>query len=231
MQRQQLSDRKSSKKNNNLLVHLNPKSIIQEQYHAMRANLQPKLNEKGIKTLVITSSEELEGKTTIAINLAIAFSEVGKKVLLIDTDLREPTVHNSLMLRNNIGLSDILSERTSIAECIQQSNVTNLDILTSGQIPSKPSELLGSQKMEVFISQVRENYDLIIFDSPPTLTVADSIILSNICDSVLLVIKSDGNNAETIETARDMLLNTKAHFLGAVLNGAVRNKRKKRKKV
>ncbi|MCM3161747.1 CpsD/CapB family tyrosine-protein kinase [Metabacillus litoralis] len=231
MQRQQLSNRKKKNNKSNLLVHLNPKSIIQEQYHAMRANLQPKLNEKGIKTLVITSCEELEGKSTTAANLAIAFSEVGKKVLLIDADLREPTIHHSFMVSNNIGLSDILCERHSIKGSIQPSNVTNLDILTSGQVPSKPSELLGSQTMEEFIFKIREDYDLIIFDSPPTLTVADPIILANICDSVLLVVRSDANNSENVETTRDMLLNTKAYFHGAVLNGAFRNKRKKRRKV
>lgn len=218
-------------KNNmkNLLPFLNPKSHILEQYHTIRANLQPTLNQNYIKTLVITSSEEMEGKSTVAINLAIAFAEVGKKVLLVDADFRKPSIHHSFRSNNYKGFSNVLLNDVALHSCILISEISNLDILTSGETPSKPSELLGSKAMEMFITYTKTYYDLVIFDSPSVLSVADPLILSNICDGILMVVRSNMNGSETIESTRDILLKTNAKFLGAVLNDERIEKRQRKK--
>ncbi|MDE5053917.1 CpsD/CapB family tyrosine-protein kinase [Niallia taxi] len=214
----------------NLLSHLKPKSPIREQYHAIRASIQLAINENNIQTMVIISGEELEGKSTIAANLAITFAEVGKKVLLIDANFRQPSAHTAFEKENEVGLSTFLVENLSISECITESNIENLGLLFCGPIPLNPSELLGSRRMETLINELKESYDIVIFDTPAVSSVADSLILANICDGVLMAVRSGKNGVENVEFARDMFSNTNAFFLGAVLNDARIHKKKSKKK-
>ncbi|MFP7473328.1 CpsD/CapB family tyrosine-protein kinase [Niallia taxi] len=214
----------------NLLSHLKPKSPIREQYHAIRASIQLAINENNIQTMVIFSGEESEGKTTIAANLAITFAEVGKKVLLVDANFRQPSIHFAFENENEIGLSTVLVENIPIQDCVRGSNVDNLELLFCGPIPPNPSELLGSRKMELLISSLKEYYDMVIFDTPAVSSVADSLILANICDGVLMAVRSGKNSVENIEFARDMFLNTNAYFLGCVLNDQRMRKKKVKKK-
>ena len=216
---------------NNLLSHLKPKSPIREQYHAIRASIQLAINENNIQTMVIFSGEESEGKTTIAANLAITFSEVGKRVLLVDANFRQPSIHTAFESENEVGLSTILIDNLPFHDCVSKSNVDNLELLFCGPIPPNPSELLGSRKMEILINNLKEYYDMVIFDTPAVSSVADSLILANICDGVLMAVRSGKNSVENIEFARDMFLNTNAFFLGSVLNDErIRKKKVRRKK-
>jgi len=216
---------------NNLLSHLKPKSPIREQYHAIRASIQLAINENNIQTMVIFSGEESEGKTTIAANLAITFAEVGKRVLLVDANFRQPSIHLAFESDNEIGLSTFLVDNLPIQDCVSESNVDNLELLFCGPIPPNPSELLGSRKMEMLINSLKEYYDMVIFDTPAVSSVADSLILANICDGVLMAVRSGKNSVENIEFARDMFLNTNAYFLGSVLNDErIRKKKVKKKK-
>lgn len=213
----------------NLLSHLKPKSPIREQYHAIRASIQLSINENEIKSLAIVSGEEAEGKSTFAANLAIAFAEVGKKVLLVDSNLRNPTLHASFEENNDVGLSTILVDKYDREDCVIETPIDHLELLTSGPIPPNPTELLGSSTMERLVSDLSQQYDMIIFDTPALVSVADSLLLSNICDGVLMVVRSGKNNVESVEFARDMLSNSKAYFLGAVLNDERINKRQRKK--
>ncbi|KAB7671737.1 CpsD/CapB family tyrosine-protein kinase [Bacillus sp. B1-b2] len=225
--------KRNSKQENesNLLSHLKPNSPIREQYHTIRATIQLSINENNIKSLVIVSGEEQEGKSTVSANLAITFAEVGKKVLLIDTNFRRPTLHYTFEQNNNIGLSTILVEKSEIEDCVRKSHIENLELLLSGPIPPNPSELLGSPSMEQLLSNLENIYDIIIFDTPAVVSVADSLILSNICDGVLMVVRSNKSDLETVELTRDMLSNTNAYFVGVALNDEriSRNKSKNRK--
>ncbi|PAE10694.1 hypothetical protein CHI02_18745 [Niallia circulans] len=213
----------------NLLSHLKPKSPIREQYHAIRASIQLAINENQIKTLAIVSGEESEGKSTFSANLAIAFAEVGKRVLLVDSNFRHPTLHTSFEENNEFGLSTILVNRDRLEECVIETPIDHLDLLTSGPVPPNPSELLGSPAMEILVSNVSHQYDMVIFDTPSLVSVADSLLLSNISDGVLMVVRSNKNNIETVEFTRDMLSNSKAIFLGAVLNDERVSKRHRKK--
>lgn len=213
----------------NLLSHLKPKSPIREQYHAIRASIQLAINENQIKTLAIVSGEEAEGKSTFSANLAIAFAEVGKRVLLVDSNFRHPTLHTSFEENNEFGLSTILVNRDRLEECVIETPIDHLDLLTSGPVPPNPSELLGSPAMEMLVSNVSYQYDMVIFDTPSLVSVADSLLLSNISDGVLMVVRSNKNNIETVEFTRDMLSNSKAIFLGAVLNDERVSKRQRKK--
>jgi len=225
-----LPKRKSKQeKVSNLLSHLKPKSPIREQYHAIRASIQLAINENEIKTLAIVSGEEAEGKSTFAANLAIAFAEVGKRVLLVDSNLRQPTLHTAFEENNEIGLSTILVNKDRIEDCVIETPIDHLEVLTSGPVPPNPSELLGSSIMEMLVHNVSEQYDMVIFDTPSLVSVADSLLLSNICDGVLMVVRSNKNNVETVEFTRDMLSNSKALFLGAVLNDERLSKRQRKK--
>ncbi|MGO5013619.1 CpsD/CapB family tyrosine-protein kinase [Niallia sp. Sow4_A1] len=225
--------KRNSKQENksNLLTHLKLNSPIREQYHTIRASIQPSINENSIKTIVVVSAEEFEGKSTFSANLAITFAEVGKKVLLVDTNFRRPILQDSFEKKNENGLSSILVDKSSLTECIVKSHIENLDLLLSGPIPPNPSELLGSMAMENLIKVFKEKYDTVIFDTPAVVSVADPLILSNICDGVIMVVRSNKNDFETVELTKDMLSNTNAHFVGAVLNGEQKLKRKKRRKI
>src|SRR5699024_7524157 len=158
-----------------------------------------------------------EGKSITVANLAVAYAQQGKRVLLIDADLRKPTVHYTFRLDNLVGLSTVLVGEGSFLEAVQDTAQENLSALSSGPIPPNPSELLGSRRMEKFLAEAEEVYDLIIIDSPPVLAVTDAQILANIVDGSLLVIRSGQTEYEAAEKAKEALERSTSKILGTVL--------------
>lgn len=202
-----------------LITKINPKSPISEQYRTIRTNIQFASVDNPIRSLIVTSSGPSEGKSTTTANLAIVYAQQGKKVLLIDADLRKPTIHYTFRLDNLRGLSNVLVGEHSLKEVTHESDVTNLDVISCGPIPPNPSELLGSRKMVQFLEEAKQAYDIVIFDTPPVLAVTDAQILANIVDGSILVIKSGSTEIEAAVKAKEALEPAKAKLLGTVLNG------------
>lgn len=194
-----------------------PDSVAAEAYRALRTSVQFASIDKDLKTLVITSTHADEGKSSVAMNLGIVFSQAGKRVLFVDADLRNPSLHRILNLDNKEGLSTMFLKNEDMDKYIQKYSVNNLFILPSGPPPPNPSELLASERMKNFIAQAKEKYDFIIFDSPPLLPVTDAAVLSKVCDSTILVVRSGKTIIEAAHRAKTILQNLKVNILGVVL--------------
>ncbi|WP_257391747.1 CpsD/CapB family tyrosine-protein kinase [Mesobacillus jeotgali] len=201
-----------------LIAAQNTRSPITEQYRTIRTNIQFTSFDSEIKTIMVTSTGPGEGKSTTAANLAVVFSQQGKNVLLVDADLRKPTVHYTFNLTNTFGLTSVLTRQLSIEEAVVESNSSSLCLLSSGPIPPNPAELMGSSSMDLFLKNAKENFDLIIFDTPPVLAVTDAQILSNKCDGTIVVVSSGKTIREEASKAKDLLMAAKAKILGVVLN-------------
>ncbi|SHM59834.1 CpsD/CapB family tyrosine-protein kinase [Gracilibacillus kekensis] len=212
--------KKQSKLSNvrHLITKMNPRSPISEQYKTIRTNLQFSSVDGELKTMLVTSSGPSEGKSSTTANLAIVFAQQGKKVLLIDADLRKPTLHYTFRIDNRKGLSSVLVGETELQDSIANSDVAGLDLLTCGPIPPNPSELLGSKAMETMISNVSLEYDVVLFDTPPVLAVTDAQILANICDGVVMVVRSNQTEYDAAIKAKELLEVGSAKLLGVVLN-------------
>lgn len=201
-----------------LITKLNPRSPISEQFRTIRTNLQFTAVDGALETMLVTSAGPSEGKSFTIANLAVVFAQQEKKVLLIDADMRKPTVHYTFRVDNRRGLSSVLVGEHELEEAAIKSDIPNLDILPSGPIPPNPSELLGSNKMRHLIEEAKKLYDLVIFDTPPVLAVTDAQILANFVDGSLLVIRSKQTDQESAIKARELLEPAKAKLLGSVLN-------------
>ncbi|MGL5479575.1 MAG: CpsD/CapB family tyrosine-protein kinase [Clostridium sp.] len=208
-----------------LIVESQPKSISAEKYRMLRTNIQYSSVDKEIKRLVITSAEPGEGKSTTASNLALAFSQDNKSVILIDCDLRKASIHKKFKISNAVGLSDVILDREKFEEAINSRN-DNLDILTAGKLPPNPSELLGSKKMVKLLDYLEEIYDMVIIDSPPIHAVTDAQILSKNSDGVLLVVRAEKTKKDSVMAAKSLLEKVNAPILGLVLNGGENSKEK-----
>ncbi|MCP8617512.1 CpsD/CapB family tyrosine-protein kinase [Salirhabdus salicampi] len=209
---------KKDKSSRTLVSHINKKSPISEQYRSVRTNIQFSAVDEDLQTIVVTSAGPGEGKSITSANVGVVFAQQEKKVLLVDTDLRKPTVHYTFRVENISGLTNYLIGDQSFEHIITETKVPNMDVITCGPIPPNPSEILSSKRMEQFIQTAKEHYDLIIFDTPPVLAVTDSTIVSNLCDGVLLVIRSKKTEFEAAQKAKDQLEHVNAKMLGVVLN-------------
>lgn len=209
---------KTNSKIRHLITKLNPSSPISEQYRTVRTNLQFASVDEDLRSILITSSGPEEGKSMTTANLAVAYAHQGKKVLLIDADLRKPTVHYTFRLDNLSGLSNMLVGERTLLETAVSSDVENLDIISSGPIPPNPSELLSSKKMENLLNEAQMSYDFVIFDTPPVLAVTDAQVLANIVDGSLLIIRSKQTELEAATKAKEALEHAKSKLLGTVLN-------------
>ena len=201
-----------------LIAEINQRSSISEQYRTVRTNLQYASVDSDLQTLLITSSTPEEGKSMTTANLAVVYAQQGKKVLLIDADLRKPTVHYTFRLDNLNGLSNLLVGDGHLNQIAEASSIDNLDIISSGPIPPNPSELLGSKMMQSLINEAKQQYDIIIFDTPPVLAVTDAQILANIVDGTVLVVRSNKTEYEAAIKAKETLEKSSAKLLGTVLN-------------
>ncbi|WP_079525373.1 CpsD/CapB family tyrosine-protein kinase [Solibacillus isronensis] len=201
-----------------LIAHTNPKSMISEQFKTVRTNINFSMPDKDLKTIVVTSSTPGEGKSTNASNIAVVYAQSGKKVLLVDGDMRKPTTHHTFNIMNTKGLSTVLIRQHTLDEVAHKTDIEGLSIITSGPIPPNPAELIASKTMDQFIETVKGQFDMVIFDAPPVLSVTDAQILSNKCEGTILVINSGKAEKENVIKAKEMLIASKANIIGAVLN-------------
>jgi capsular exopolysaccharide synthesis family protein len=207
-----------NKNKRNLITMVDPKSPISEQYRTIRTNIQFSSIDREVKTLMVTSSGPGEGKSTTAANLAVVFAQQGKRVLLVDGDMRKPTAHYTFNHTNTYGLTSVLTKQVTLVKAIKDSDEQNLFIMTSGPIPPNPAELLSSQAMETFFEEAQGLFDLIVFDTPPLLAVTDAQILANRCEGTILVISSGKAEKDQVLKAKELLDAAKSKLLGVVLN-------------
>lgn len=210
---------KSLKEKSKLITVGAPRAPISEAYRDLRTSLRFADSEKQAQTLLITSAGPREGKSTTAANLAVVMAQTGLSVLLVDTDLRRPVIHQIFSVNREPGFAECISGLNSLGEAVRKSSVENLSLLTSGHIPHNPSELLGSKKVGKFIKLVAERYDVVIFDSPPIAVVTDAILLSATIDETLLVVGAHLANRKVLQSAWTKLKRTSSTLPGAVLNG------------
>lgn len=208
---------------NSIIVMDKPKDPASEAYRTLRTNIQYSTLDSEVKTIVITSAGPGEGKSTTACNLASVIAQSGKKVLIVDADLRKPTIHKKLGLSNKVGLSNLLINDLEV-ETVAQNVASNMDALTAGVIPPNPSEVLASNKMTTFIKKLEEKYDTIIIDAPPVIAVTDAQILSTKVEGVLLVVSQGVANIDATVKAKELLLGVKANILGVVFNNVEHKK-------
>lgn len=201
-----------------LITHINPKSPISEQYRAIRTNIQFASIDKDLKTLMITSSGPGEGKSTTVANLAVVMAQQGKRVLLIDGDLRKPTVHYTFKVSNIYGVTNVLTRQTKLHNAIVSTKIPDVDVLPSGPIPPNPSELIDSKSMDFLIEEASALYDYVLFDTPPIMAVTDAQLLSHRVDGVILVVSSGKTQIEGAVKAKELLNHANAKILGTVLN-------------
>lgn len=202
------------------LVVLNkPSSVVSEQFRTVKTNIQFSMVDETLRTIVVTSAGPAAGKLTIAANLAATFASNEKKVLLVDADLRKPTVHKTFKVRNNDGLTTLLTDRNaSLEEVIYRTHSDGLYVLTSGAIPPNPAELLASKRMEEIRQEMLDYFDLVIFDTPPLLAVTDAQVMASKSEGVIFVIPKGQANKEEVIKAKDLLEKVQANVLGAILN-------------
>jgi tyrosine-protein kinase Etk/Wzc len=201
-----------------LVTHFNPLSPLAEAYRRLRTNVLYAQLDRPLKSFLVTSANPSEGKSTTIANLAIAFAQAEKKILLVDADMRRPTIHTQFGLSKNPGLTDIFVGTSTFDEVVNKNVVENLDVLCCGTTPPNPAELLGSKRMQDFIRQMSARYDLLLFDSPPLLAVTDAAVLSTGVDGAILVVSAGSTRAAAIQRATEFLTAVGGKVLGVVLN-------------
>ena len=196
-----------------------PQSVVSEAYRALRTSILLSTSRHAPQLILITSGQPREGKTTTALNLAITLAQRGDRVALIDTDLRRPRIHRSFQMSNDRGLSTFLTSQAGpdeLARPVRQ--VPNLYVITSGPTPPNPAELLSSEPLEALFAELRRHFDFIVLDSPPAISVADSMILAAHADGVMLVVHGGVTTRETLKHTTKLMNSVNARILGIVLN-------------
>jgi non-specific protein-tyrosine kinase len=202
-----------------VVAALQPRSPISEAYRALRTNIQFSAVDRPLKTLLVTSANPLEGKTTTVANLGAVMAQAGLSVILVDSDLRRPALHKFFGVDNKQGLTDaLLQSAPNLDGYLQGTAIENLQVLTSGPLPPNPSELLGSQRMRDLVEQLKGKADVLLFDSPPVLAVTDAVVLANQVDGVLLIVDAGATRREAASRARETMAKVGASLLGVALN-------------
>ena len=202
-----------------LVTLLNPMATASESYRGLRTSVQFSRPDVVVQTILVTSANPSEGKSTTSANLAVALAQSGRRVLLVDADLRKPSVHRKLGLPREPGLVQELFDGADFDPAAVPAVADNLQVLTAGSIVPNPSELLGSKRMRDVIEQMREAFDVVIFDAPPVLAATDAVLLSTQCDATVLVCKAGSTKDYELEEAYEALREVGASVIGTVLNG------------
>lgn len=202
-----------------LIAAQEPRSPIVEAFRTLRTNIQFAGVDRPVRTLLVTSAAPMEGKSTVSANLAVVMAQAGLRVVLMDCDLRRPSMHTIFNQPNRSGLTDMmLQASTQWDAAVQTTPITNLFILPSGSLPPNPSELLGSDRFRQFIERMSNTYDMVIIDSPPLLPVTDSAILSRAVDGVMLVVDTGATRAGALVQSKEQIERVGGHLLGVVMN-------------
>lgn len=201
-----------------VVAYVDRNSYVAEQYRVLRTSLYSLSAEKPIKVIAVTSSQAQEGKTTTCCNMALTLSfDAEKKIVLIDSDLRKPQLHSMLKLPRKPGLSDILMGQIEAKEVLKKPAIGNLYVIPSGSVISNPAELLRHKTLKKLISDLKAEFDYIIFDTPPTLNVTDSSVVGSQCEAVILVVKAEATQKNMIEESFNILKNAQAAPLACIL--------------
>jgi capsular exopolysaccharide synthesis family protein len=202
-----------------LVAFHTPRAPIAEAYRVLRTNLTYAAIDGGLQSLMVTSASPMEGKSTTIVNLAVVMAQAGQRVILIDADLRRPTLHKHFQVTNNDGLTTSLldSQAPALSHCCD-TRITNLRLLTSGPLPPNPAELLNSQRMRQLIQELQTEADMVLFDTPPVLSVADASILAAQVAGILVVVRAGQTRREGLLRSVESLQNTGANILGVVMN-------------
>lgn len=192
---------------------------VAEAYKNIRANIMFLFASSESKIMTITSPVSSEGKSTTAINTAVAFSQLGEKTLVLDADMRKPTVHKKLGVKNDVGLSNLLAGFVETDECITHI-YENLDVITAGRTPPNPAELLGSERFKEILDELSKKYKYILIDTPPVNIVLDALVVSKHTSGILLVVRDKFTQNEAIRYALSTIEFAGANVLGAIMNGA-----------
>jgi capsular exopolysaccharide synthesis family protein len=203
-----------------LYVWTNPKSSIAECCRSIRTNLLFMSPDKPARTLLITSAGPQEGKTTVAVNLAVTMAQSGMRVLLADTDMRRPRLHKALGIHaTGDGLSKAIVGETDVFSAIKETGVPNLSLLPCGPTPPNPAELLHAERFKRIVAELAERYDLVLFDSPPVGAVTDPAILARLTDGTILVAKAERTSRDALTRAkRAIASDTRVNILGCIIN-------------
>lgn len=207
-----------------LIAEFNPNSLISEAFRTLRTNIQFSSVDQPISVIMVTSAQFDEGKTTTLANLAITYAQEGKRVLMIDTDLRKPSLHHAFRQSNRSGLTDVLTQRYELDQVIRHTSVERLFLLPAGPLPPNPVEMLVSRRMKQVMGLCRENFDVVLVDTPPAYALSDAQIMSSLCDGVLLVVQAGRVKREMALKAKANLERVGAHVLGVVLNKVSRKR-------
>ncbi|GAB3063983.1 CpsD/CapB family tyrosine-protein kinase [Salinicoccus sesuvii] len=200
------------------IVATKPYAPASEQFRTIRTNIMYSSIDVPLNAVLFTSDMPGAGKSTVATNMAIAYAQAGKRTLLLDGDLRRPTSHYTFEVSNQTGLSTLMINDMDWRAVIKRTAFDQLDLITSGPVPPNPSELLSSKRMETMMQMLRDNYEMVIVDSPPLLSVTDAQILSKHTDGVILVTNVQDNNRDRILEAKELLNKAGANIVGIILN-------------
>lgn len=205
----------------NLITLTDPRAPAAEAYRTLRTNLYFSSLDRALETLVVTSAASGDGKSTTLANLAVIMSQGEKRTILVDADLRKPSLHKLFGVSNNQGLTTMAVEDSALAEPpLVETGLDNLWLLPSGPLPPNPAEILGSRRMEEIIAALKARADVILFDAPPAIAVTDAAVLGTKVDGVLLVIRAGKTRREHAQRAKELLERVKVRVVGAVLNNA-----------
>jgi non-specific protein-tyrosine kinase len=203
-----------------LVTLRDPSSMAAEAYRTLRTNIQFSSLDKPIQTLLATSTAPDEGKSTTLANLAVTIAQAEQRVILVDCDLRRPSVHTLFDVPNEQGLTTTILAQVEGPLPLQATSVPGLSLLTSGPLPPRPADLLGSRRMEQLIARLRNEADIVLFDTPPVVAVTDAAVLATRVDGVLLVLQAGQTRRDRAREARQKLEKVKANIIGVVLNNA-----------
>lgn len=220
-----------SKKSNINIANLSDKNkfAIVESYKVARTNIMFSLAASEKKIFAVTSYSKGEGKSTASSNLAISFSKMEKKVILVDSDLRRPNVHNIFKLNNEVGLSNVISKMATFEEAVKHDVINNLDVLTSGTIPPNPSELMCSNSFAKLMEKLAEEYDYIIIDTPPVGVVADAMMLKDLIAGFVVVVRERSTTHRDLSRLLESMKMADSKVLGLVEVGCDTNAKRGRK--